>query len=184
MNIFQKIKSGMLISGSSSDRCRISIAVFPCYNHKNDCVYRGGNAALYGNRTGHRYFRYEPGSGRYSSGLVLGIFLMIVGLLIYYKAEVVVSIIPIILGVVILFSGFSKLQQAVDLARMKARRWTTVLATACLNLILGGVIIFNPFSTAMTLLRFVGIGLLYSGISDIVSTLYISRETKNYRDFE
>ena len=36
----------------------------------------------------------------------------------------------------------------------------------------------------MTLLRFVGIGLLYSGISDIVSTLYISRETKNYRDFE
>ena len=74
--------------------------------------------------------------------------------------------------------------QAVDLARMKARRWTTVLATACLNLILGGVIIFNPFSTAMTLLRFVGIGLLYSGISDIVSTLYISRETKNYRDFE
>ena len=43
------------------------------------------------------------------------------------------------------------------LARMKARRWTTVLATACLNLILGGVIIFNPFSTAMTLLRFVGI---------------------------
>ena len=92
---------------------------------------------------------------------------MIVGLLIYYKAEVVVSIIPIILGVVILFSGFSKLQQAVDLARMKARRWTTVLATACLNLILGGVIIFNPFSPALTFLRFVGIGLLYLSLIHI-----------------
>ena len=184
MNIFQKIKSWMLISGAVLIVAGLVLLFFPVTTTKMIAYIAAAMLLFMGIGQVIGYFRYEPGSGRYSSGLVLGIFLMIVGLLIYYKAEVVVSIIPIILGVVILFSGFSKLQQAVDLARMKARRWTTVLATACLNLILGGVIIFNPFSTAMTLLRFVGIGLLYSGISDIVSTLYISRETKNYRDFE
>ena len=51
---FSKNKKWNADIGSSSDRCRIGIAVFPCYNHKNDCVYRSGNAALYGNRTGHR----------------------------------------------------------------------------------------------------------------------------------
>ena len=183
MSIFQKIKSGMLISGAVLIVAGLVLLFFPVTTTKMIAYIAAAMLLFMGIGQIIGYFRYEPGSGRYSSGLVLAIFLMIVGLLIYYKAEVVVSIIPIILGVVILFSGFSKLQQAVDLARMKARRWTTVLATACLNLILGGVI-FNPFSTAMTLLRFVGIGLLYSGISDIVSTLYISRETKNYRDFE
>ena len=167
----------MLISGAVLIVAGLVLLFFPVTTTKMIAYIAAAMLLFMGIGQVIGYFRYEPGSGRYSSGLVLGIFLMIVGLLIYYKAEVVVSIIPIILGVVILFSGFSKLQQAVDLARMKARRWTTVLATAC-------VIIFNPFSTAMTLLRFVGIGLLYSGISDIVSTLYISRETKNYRDFE
>ena len=175
MSIFQKIKSGMLISGAVLIVAGLVLLFFPVTTTKMIAYIAAAMLLFMGIGQIIGYFRYEPGSGRYSSGLVLGIFLMIVGLLIYYKAEVVVSIIPIILGV---------LQQAVDLARMKARRWTTVLATACLNLILGGVIIFNPFSTAMTLLRFVGIGLLYSGISDIVSTLYISRETKNYREFE
>ena len=163
----------MLISGAVLIVAGLVLLFFPVTTTKMIAYIAAAMLLFMGIGQVIGYFRYEPGSGRYSSGL-----------LIYYKAEVVVSIIPIILGVVILFSGFSKLQQAVDLARMKARRWTTVLATACLNLILGGVIIFNPFSTAMTLLRFVGIGLLYSGISDIVSTLYISRETKNYRDFE
>lgn len=175
----------MLISGAVLIVAGLVLLFFPVTTTKMIAYIAAAMLLFMGIGQVIGYFRYEPGSGRYSSGLVLGIFLMIVGLLIYYKAEVVVSIIPNHLKAwLILFSGFSKLQQAVDLARMKARRWTTVLATACLNLILGGVIIFNPFSTAMTLLRFVGIGLLYSGISDIVSTLYISRETKNYRDFE
>lgn len=174
MNIFQKIKSGMLISGAVLIVAGLVLLFFPVTTTKMIAYIAAAMLLFMGIGQVIGYFRYEPGSGRYSSGLVLGIFLMIVGLLIYYKAEVVVSIIPIILGVVILFSGFSKLQQAVDLARMKARRWTTVLATACLNLILGGVIIFNPFSTAMTLLRFVGIG-CYTVASPILSQHFIFR---------
>lgn len=128
------------------------------------------------------YLRSDPGMGRYNSSLVAGIMLVIAGLIIYFRAAAVISIIPVILGIIIVISGVAKLQQAVDLARMKVSRWSTVLVISLLNIVLGVVIIFNPFSTVMTLLRFVGIGLIYSGLSDVIATIYLSRQTKDYQD--
>lgn len=184
MSIFQKIKNGIMISGAVLILAGLVLLLFPAATTRMIAYVAAVILILMGTAQIIGYFRYEPGMGRYSGGLVLGIFLILVGLLIYYKAEVVISIIPVVLGVIIIFSGLAKLQQAIDLARMSAKRWSTVLATALLNLILGGVIVFNPFSTVMTLLRFVGVGLIYSGVSDIIATVYLSRETKNYRDFD
>ena len=99
---------------------------------------------------------------------------------IFFRAEAVISIIPIILGIVILLSGIVKFQQAIDLARMKVSRWSTVLATALLNVILGAVVILNPFSTVTTLLQLVGIGLIYSGLYDIIATIYVSHQMKDH----
>lgn len=182
MNIFRKAKSGMLISGVVLILAGVILLFFPEAMTKTIAYMAAillicmGIAQIIG------YLRYDPGMGRYSSGVVLGGFFIILGLLVYYKAEALISIIPIILGIIIVVSGVAKLQQAIDLARMKASRWSTVLAGALLNIILGGVIVFNPFSTVMTLLRFVGIGLIYSGLSDIIATLYLSHQMKDYYD--
>lgn len=182
MNIFRKAKSGMLISGAVLIIAGLILLFFPEAMTKTIAYVAAVLLVCMGIAQIIGYLKYDPGTGRYSSGVVLGGFFIVLGLLVYYKAEAIISIIPIILGIIIVISGVGKLQQAVDLARIKAGRWSTVLAGALLNIILGGVIVFNPFSTVMTLLRFVGIGLIYSGLSDVIATLYLSRQMRDYYD--
>lgn len=182
MNIFQRVKNGIMISGVFLVLAGLVLLFFPEVTTKTIAYLAAALLLFMGIAQIIGYFRSDPGMGRYSGGLVLGIFLIVIGLMIYYKSEAVISIIPVILGVIIVISGAAKLQQAIDLARMKVNRWSTVLVIALLNIVLGGVIIFNPFSTVMTLLRFVGIGLIYSGLSDIISTLYLSHQAKDYYD--
>lgn len=182
MNIFQRIKSGVMISGIVLLAAGIILLFFPEAMTKTIAYVTAVMLILMGISQIIGYLCSEPGRGRFSGGMAAGICLLIAGFLIYFRAEAVISVIPIILGIIIVISGVAKLQQAVDLARMKAPRWSTVLATAILNMILGGVIIFNPFSTVMTLLRFVGLGMIYSGLSDIGASIYLSRQTKDYYD--
>ena len=54
MNIFQKIKSGMLISGAVLIVAGLVLLFFPVTTTKMIAYIDSGNAALYGHRTGHR----------------------------------------------------------------------------------------------------------------------------------
>lgn len=182
MNIFQRAKNGILISGVFLIIVGLVLLFFPEETTRMIAYIAAVLLLVMGVSQIIGYLRSDPGMGRHNSSLVAGIFLVIAGLIVYFRAEAVISIIPIILGIIIAISGVAKLQQAVDLARMKVSRWSTVLAVSLLNIILGVVIFFNPFSTVMTLLRFVGIGLVYSGVSDVIATLYLSRRTRDYQD--
>ncbi len=182
MNIFQRAKNGILVSGIFLIIVGLILLFFPEGTTRLIAYITAVLLLVLGIAQIIGYLRSEPGMGRHQSSLAAGIMLVIAGLIVYFRAEAVISIIPVIMGIIIAISGVAKLQQAVDLARMKVSRWSTVLVIALLNIVLGVIIIFDPFSTAMTLLRFVGIGLIYSGLSDVIATIYLSRQTREYRD--
>lgn len=179
MNLFQRLKNGIVASGVVLIIAGLILLFFPETTTKTIAYMAAATILLMGLTQLIGYFRSSPADGRYSGGIVLGIFFIVVAAVLFFNAEAVISIIPIILGVIILLSGIVKFQQSIDLARMKVSRWSTVLATAILNVILGLVVILNPFSTVTTLLQLVGIGLIYSGISDIIATLYVSHQIKD-----
>lgn len=70
--------------------------------------------------------------------------------------------------------GVLKVQYGVDLAKIGAKMWWTILILAAVIIGLGLVVVFNPFSTAMVFTIFAGIVLIFNGISDIVTTIYVS----------
>ena len=72
----------------------------------------------------------------------------------------------LVLGVFVVVAGLMKIQNAVDLRRWGAARWSTVLAVGILTTLVGAVTLMHPFSTAMALLRFLGICLLVSAVLD------------------
>lgn len=180
MNLFQKLKSGIMASGVVLIIAGFILLFFPEATTKTIAYMAAAIFLLMGLTQIIGYLRSNPADGRYSGGIVVGVFFVLVAAFIFFRAEAVISIIPIILGIIILLSGIVKFQQAIDLARMKVSRWSTVLATALLNVILGAVVILNPFSTVTTLLQLVGIGLIYSGLSDIIATLYVSHQMKDH----
>lgn len=84
-------------------------------------------------------------------------------------------IIAILYGIGILLMGVGKLQTAVDLLRLKNKKWWWSAISAAISVICALVIILNPFATTVVLWQFTGISLLVEAVFDIV-TLFLSRK--------
>ena len=102
-----------------------------------------------------------------------GLILCIIALLMFTFKQSIISIIPLLFGIFILISCLSKFQ---DATIIKAGGNQTIpMILASLGIIIGLLIVFNPFKSIVLLLRIVGIGLVYSGLSDIILWIRIKR---------
>lgn len=105
-----------------------------------------------------------------------------VGVVFLYKVEWIASLIPVILGILVLASGCVKLQHVIDMKRMECGNWIAVLILAVINVIFGAVLVLNPFDTVILLFRLVGAGLIFSGVSDCITTVYLAGRMKEFLD--
>lgn len=115
-----------------------------------------------------------------NNDLVKGIVTAGIGLFICVRSEAVISILPVLLGVGVVVSGILKLQHAFDLRRMAVSAWTKVMITAAINILIGLIVILNPFSTVAFLMRLIGVGLIFSGLTDVITTIYVSKKASEY----
>ena len=127
------------------------------------------------------YLLRDARENYYHNEFVFGLVGMVVGAAVLYKVEVIISLIPFILGILVLFSGCSKLQDAIDLKRLGYSSWAGMLVMAAINIILGIVLICNPFKAAIVLFRVLGVGLIISGVSDCFSTIYFARKFHKFK---
>ncbi len=127
------------------------------------------------------YLLRDARENYYHNEFVFGLVGIVLGAAVLYKVEVIISLIPFILGILVLFSGCSKLQDAIDLKRLGYGSWVGMLVVAAINIILGIVLICNPFKAAVILFRVLGIGLILSGASDCFSTVYFARKLRRFK---
>ena len=73
------------------------------------------------------YLLRDARENYYHNEFVFGILGIVLGAVVLYKVEIVISLIPFILGVLVLCSGCSKLQDAIDLKRLGYGRGGGVL---------------------------------------------------------
>ena len=127
------------------------------------------------------YLLRDARENYYHNEFVFGLVGMVLGAAVLYKVEVIISLIPFILGILVLFSGCSKLQDAIDLKRLSYGSWAGMLVVAVINIILGIVLICNPFKAAIVLFRVLGVGLILSGASDCFSTIYFAEKLRRFK---
>ena len=127
------------------------------------------------------YLLRDARDNYYHNEFVFGLVGIVLGVAVLYKVEVIISLIPFILGILVLFSGCSKLQDAIDLKRLSYGCWVGMLVVAVINIILGVVLICNPFQAAVLLFRVLGVGLILSGASDCFSTIYFARKFRRFK---
>lgn len=127
------------------------------------------------------YLLRDARENYYHNEFVFGLVGIVVGAAVLYKVEVIISLIPFMLGILVLFSGCSKLQDAIDLKRLSYGSWIGMLVVAVINIILGIVLICNPFKAAVLLFRVLGVGLILSGASDCFSTIYFARKFRRFK---
>ena len=79
--------------------------------------------------------------------LVYAIVTIILGVLVITHPKAIASVIPFVLGVIIIINSSSKLNYAFQLKNQDNDLWKSTLVVSLLTTICGLILIFNPFST-------------------------------------
>ena len=140
------------------------------------CYAFGGILALYGAASILSFF-LSRASG-FAFELLSGIVSAALGILLLVRPEIVISVLPVVLGLFILVDGLVNLKRALELRRLEYSRWAVSLALSLVSLILALVVLFHPYLTAEALVRVIGAVFVYEGLSDLWTILMVSRMTR------
>ena len=111
--------------------------------------------------------------------IVYGIGMVVLGIIVISNPKGVASIIPFILGVLIIINSAAKLQYSLELKKDNNKLWNSTMIMALITLLCGLLLVFNPFSGAEFITKVVGVLLFIYAITDIVSSLRIRKTVKN-----
>ena len=118
-----------------------------------------------------RYFVVERGVFQSQLTLISGIICLALGAFLILRSDIVVSILPIVFGLFVIFDSI-RVQNALDLRRCGYSSWKSFLLLPVLSVVLGVVMILNPFGTMETLVMAIGIILIVEGSINLLSALY------------
>lgn len=127
--------------------------------------------------------------GFYSKfSMLMGIVLVLLGIWICTQPHVVLSIIPVVVGIIVLIHGLMDIQYTLDIKRTGSTKWWIALIAAILTLIVGLLLVFNPFTAYEISMIMLGIAMLYDGGSDLVLLIFsylAQKDTdRRVRDFK
>ena len=111
--------------------------------------------------------------------IVYGIGMTILGIIVISNPKGVASIIPFILGVLIIINSAAKLQYSLELKKDNNNLWNSTMILSLITLLCGILLVFNPFRGAEFITKVVGIILFIYAITDIISSLRIRKTVKN-----
>lgn len=120
-----------------------------------------------------RYFLVERG-GIFQSQLTLisGLVCLGLGAFLLLRSDIVMRILPIVFGLFVIFDSLGRIQNALELRRCEYASWKGFLLLAVLSVVLGVIMILNPFGTMETLVMAIGIILIIEGALNLISALY------------
>lgn len=127
-----------------------------------------------------RYFMLDTRQAIVSNDLAIGLTWIAGGVLIIALKSLLISILPFFFGLIVLIGGLVKVQGALSFKRMNSVHWYLELICAVVSIVLGVLILLNPFSTALLLMRVIGAALLIEGVSDLISCRQFKRAKEQF----
>lgn len=110
-------------------------------------------------------------------GVAIGIASLLAGLLLLFKANFVVTVFGVVIGLLLIADGVFRLQNALDIRRMGGRYFLPLMLGALFVLVLGVVLLFNPFTAVITATIIGGVSLVIDGVLTLWSVVEASRLT-------
>ena len=129
-----------------------------------------------------KIINYFTGSARenlFRFSLVIGIIMIALVIYIFAAVDMFIKFLPFIFGFIILISALVKLQQSIDLCRNGYKNWWTIFVRAIILGVFAALVLFNLGAAAGLPVIFVGISLIFNGITDIWAFSRLNKITKN-----
>ena len=119
-----------------------------------------------------RYFLVERGIFQSQLTLISGLVCLALGGFLILRSDIVVRILPIVFGLFVIFDSLGRVQSALELRRCGYGSWKGFLLLALLSVVLGVVMIVDPFGAMETLVMAIGVILIIEGALNLLSALY------------
>lgn len=126
-----------------------------------------------------RYARNAKHGWAYDGDKWVGIVFVLIGLFCLFFWRVILSFLPLTLGLLLLLDGLMKLPLAIDAFQMKFSSRFALLASTAVPLLLGLILLLNPFGVTRLIIRFFGISLIADGICELVASIFDRRSRKD-----
>ena len=113
-----------------------------------------------------------------TNGFAIGVSLLILGVFVLMKGTMFLILVPFILGFMITFKGVEGIQNILNLRKFGYGIQKASLMASLAIVFFGLIVMINPFSTMKILLVMLGIGLVISGLFDIIADILFTHKMK------
>lgn len=122
------------------------------------------------------YFMMDVRDTLYNNEFIIGMFTIVFGAAVIIKKELIMDLIPFILGLIIVTSGLVKLHRAIVASRIKYNASMAYALLGFVSVILGIVVMFflSGQTTQKIIFIVIGCGLVYSGLSDLFVQFFLA----------
>ncbi len=164
--------------------CYIGAGVFlildPRVSQEYICTWLSYAAIAIGFVNALIYFLRPARESFFRNDFIVGMLLMTLGVLAIVYKLLILELVYIVLALVIMLSGYIKLQDCVDTWRLGSKHGFLYFVLAVISIGCGLTVLVQPFTTVENLHYLIGGGLIYSGISDLFSAIYLSGKMIRY----
>ncbi len=109
---------------------------------------------------------------------ILGSLAIILGIVLCVKYKSIISVVLLLFGIFVLISGIVDLVSAIDAKRNDLKSWLLSLIMAAASIIMGLLVIINPFSSMLILTRILGASLIVYAVMDLISFIQVKKIIK------
>ena len=111
----------------------------------------------------------------------IGLFCVVLGALMLWRAPALTDVLSVMIGLLVLVDSVFKLQVAVDSRRMGAHSWWVTLVCTVVCLVLGVLLVFNPFNGKQVLTIMMGVSLIVDGVQNLCTVVYAAVFVKDVK---
>lgn len=181
MKVFKRIKWSYVVLSAMFLLLGIYLVVNPETSLVMICRILGAAMAVFGVMKIVLYFIHEVEGVAIRFDFAVGLFCIILGALMLWRAPALTDILSVMIGLLVLVDSVFKLQVAVDSRRMGAHSWWVTLVCTVVCLVLGILLVFNPFDGKQVLTIMMGVSLIVDGVQNLCTVVYAAIFVKDVK---
>lgn len=175
----KKFTTAMIVTAVSYFVFGLILIIWPEQSRLAICYLLGAALVLYGGYRIIAYFAKPAVAEAMQFGVAIGLASVVMGILLLVKANMVVAVFGMIVGIALLVDSILRMQIALDIRRMGGAHWGPVCICAGCMLAVGILLLLNPFKVVTTATILSGVALLIDGGLTIWSLVETKGAFKN-----
>lgn len=177
-DFFKRVKADAIMSAVLCIALGVVLIVWPGETIDIVCKVLAAGLIILG---GVELFSYITNRNGYMFTGILGLIVLIIGVWIFLKPSSIVSLVPIVIGVILAVHGVQDVKMALESKNGGYDKWWIMLIIAIISIAFGVLCIVNAFGMVKLAMQFVGVALIYDGISDL---WVVTKTVRTVKDME